>query len=240
MEITFIKRSRYLLSHAHAHVRELEQLYQIDSDRFTIIPHGVEISALSSTPVSETQPVSILYVGRFEYRKGIDVLLQSIPNVLHRHPEVTFTLIGADMGNEYQKEFIRNNKKTILERVFFIGTVDDSTLKKAYETCSIFVAPSRYESFGLIFIEAMSYGKPVVGCNVGGIPEIITDGFNGLFAVPGDAMSVADKLSHLITNPAVRAETGRNALKTVIDRFTGKQLALNSLTYYREVASHIN
>ena len=237
MELTFIKKSRHLVTHSRNHAQELERLYSIHQDNFEIIPHGIELpSASSIEQKNHNKSITILYTGRFEYRKGTDILLEAIPLVLQRNPNVVFKLIGDDANNEYQQRFLAKNTFGS-NQVIFQGKVDEYLLKQAYRDCDIFVAPSRYESFGLIFIEAMSYGKPVIGCNVGGVPEIIKDNFNGLFANTGDSVSLADKITILIENADLREKLALNALQTVKDRFTIDQLAKNSLVYYQKIIS---
>jgi glycosyltransferase involved in cell wall biosynthesis len=239
MEITFIKKSKHIITHARSHALELERLYNIAPERFEIIAHGINLPVITE----HTTPgpvIKILYTGRLEYRKGTDILLAAIPFVLLQTPDILFELIGNDTGNDYQNRFKASNAHNVLQNVIFSGKVDHETLSQAYYACDIFVAPSRYESFGLIFIEAMSYGKPVIGCNVGGVSEIITDNYNGLFAETGNAQSLADKIIQLVNNEDLRKQMGLNALKTVEDKFTGDQLATNSLAYYNKIITDFN
>lgn len=239
MEISFIKRSRYILTHAQSHALELERLYNIDASRFEIIPHGINLPAIADDATTG-EVIKILYTGRLEYRKGSDVLLAAIPLVLQKTPNVVFQLIGSDTGNDYQDRFKNDNSEAVLQKVVFSGKVDNHALSQAYQACDVFVAPSRYESFGLIFIEAMSYGKPVIGCSVGGVPEIIINNYNGLFAEAGDAQSLADKIISLVDDAALMRQLGSNARQTVEDRFTGDKLAVNSLAYYNKIIKDFN
>jgi glycosyltransferase involved in cell wall biosynthesis len=239
MEITFVKNSRYLMTHTHSHALELERLYQIDSKKFEIVPHGINLPVITED-VPSGQLIKILYTGRLEYRKGTDVLLAAILLVLQRNANILFELIGNDNDNDYQNRFRAGSPETVLQKVIFRGKVDHNTLSQAYQSCDIFVAPSRYESFGLIFIEAMSYCKPVIGCNVGGVSEIITGNYNGLFAETGDAQSLADKIILLVNDIGLRKSMGINARKTVEDKFTGDRLAANSLAYYNKIITDFN
>ncbi|MGY4537052.1 glycosyltransferase involved in cell wall biosynthesis [Mucilaginibacter sp. UYNi724] len=233
MEIAFIRKSLYLLTHAKSHGLELERLYGIDAARFTIIPHGVKLPMLDRESDNNDATVKILYTGRFEYRKGSDVLLAAIPLVLKQNQNILFELIGNDPGNDYQTKFEHDNDDRVINKVFFRGRTGNRVLADAYNNCDIFVAPSRYESFGIIFIEAMSYGKAVIGCRVGGVPDIITDNYNGLLADAGDAQSLANKIILLVNDKVLRKNLGLSARKTVEDKFTGEQLAANSLKHYQ-------
>lgn len=235
MEISFIKRSRYLITHAVTHARELNLLYNINENLFQIIPHGIKLPDLTNGQAEDASKTRVLFVGRLEYRKGIDILLDAIPMVIADNPDVAFDIIGNNGETGYQGDFLKKNTEPVIQCTTFKGKVNRITLEKAYKNCDIFVAPSRYESFGLIFIEAMSFGKPVIGCDVGGVSQIIKDGKNGLFAETGNAVSLANKIGQLIKDPELRRELGSNARETVEFHFTGKQLAVNSLAYYRKI-----
>ncbi len=104
-----------------------------------------------------------------------------------------------------------------------------------YAACDVFVAPSKYESFGLIFIEAMCFGKPVVAYEVGGAAEIIEDGVNGLLAPAGRPEKLRDCVARLVEDDVLRGKMGRNARKTYERSYT-TQLMIDRLeAYYRAV-----
>jgi glycosyltransferase involved in cell wall biosynthesis len=235
IEIMMLKKSKYLITHANDHAAELKQLYKLSSKDFHIIPHGIDLPTAPSPLFKTTRPLKVLYVGRLEYRKGIDILLQAIPLIIKKYPDTVFKLIGIDENKAYEHKFQEENAANFKSKVTFIGLLDKQALDKAYSDCDIFVAPSRYESFGLIYIEAMSYGKPVIGCKVGGVSEIILDNQNGLFAIPGDPVSLAEKIISLCVDDTLRTRLGSNARETVENRFTKEILAANSLAYYQKV-----
>lgn len=235
LEIRMIIKSHFLITHAYDHAKELEKLYNIPAANFHIISHGVNLPPAKSLHLQEnSSQVKILYVGRLEYRKGTDVLLEAIPHVLKTYPEAHFELIGSDPNKEYESGFRSQSTPEINACVTFMGNADDHVTKNAYADCDIFVAPSRYESFGLIYIEAMSYGKPAIGCNVGGVSEIIEHNKNGLFATVNDSLDLARQINLLIRNQKLRKEMGVNARKTIEDKFTKEKLAENSLHYYKK------
>src|SRR5262249_24343982 len=85
------------------------------------------------------------------------------------------------------------------------------TLDSFYRDCTVFTAPSRYESFGLIYLEAMRWGKPVVACCAGGVPEVVRDGETGLLVPPGDAAALEAALSRLLADADLRTKMGSGA-----------------------------
>jgi glycogen synthase len=189
----------------------MRRLYdlKLDNDRVEVLPHGME-DRTKRIPISEgaTSPedagsVTVLYAGRFEGRKGTDVLLAAIPELCEKYGLVRFVLVGEDRtlpdgstpGADFRSRYVGAG---FLDRVVFAGEVSDAQLESHLQACDIFVAPSRYESFGLVFLEAMMFGKPVVGCRAGGMSEVIEEGVTGLLAEPGDVASLVSAIGALL------------------------------------------
>jgi glycosyltransferase involved in cell wall biosynthesis len=234
LEIKLIRKSRFLVTHACQHALEMSRLYNIPPEKFVIIPHATLLPAIAD--LKENSGLKkVLFVGRLEYRKGIDVLLEAIPLVIDEFEAVTFELIGSDADGNYENNFRENNTEVVNNLVKFSGALSNSETYKSYAACDIFVAPSRYESFGLIYIEAMSFGKPVIGCRVGGVSEIIEDNQNGLFTKTGDPLDLAEKILFLLRHDAERKRMGLNARQTVEQKFTVEKLAERSVAFYQKI-----
>lgn len=163
--------------------------------------------------------INILYVGRFERRKGIDLILENLPKLLKNNKNVSISLIGDNTGVDennisYYQVFVdKYSNEDWFGRIEFKGYVTDEELASSYRRCDIFVAPSRYESFGQIYIEAMAAGKPVVGTNVGGIPEIIKNGVNGYLIENENSKELGMYLQKLIDKPELREKMGRESAR---------------------------
>src|SRR6202011_6048084 len=106
--------------------------------------------------------------------------------------------------------------------------------------CDVFVAPSRYESFGLIFLEAMMFAKPVVGCRAGGMPEVIADGITGLLAEPGDTASLRACLERLVDDPALRGRMGAAGRRRYEERFTPDRMTDALVEFLLAVAQQVS
>jgi glycosyltransferase involved in cell wall biosynthesis len=227
-------RSDALVTHTRQH-RDLVCTQEgIDPDRFALVPHGLpDPGPLPTATTGES--VEFLYVGRFEPRKGIDVLLAAIPSVAAAHPHAVFTLAGSHEGSNYWQEFARSHPELAGTRVRVAGRVSPAELQALYRRCSALVAPSRYESFGLIYPEAMAHGKPVIGCAAGGIPEVVSDGVTGLLAQPGDPASLATCMARLADDAALRERLGRAGRTDFEARFSAATLARASVELYRRV-----
>lgn len=197
--------------------------------------------AIDNQPESPTRECRLLFVGRLEHRKGAHVLLEILPDLLERHPNWRCDLVGNDqvpdgLGSTLKERFLRRHAMAPwLSRVQFHGMVSDDQLQMCYESCDVFVAPSLFESFGLVYLEAMQYAKPVVGCRVAGIPEIVSDGVDGLLVPPGDAKALADALHRLMSDAALRQRLGRAGQSKVLNEFTHLAMAQRFLARYYEV-----
>jgi glycogen synthase len=119
--------------------------------------------------------------------------------------------------------------------VQFTGRVSDDILQHHYQSCDLFVAPSLYESFGLIYLEAMNYAKPVIGCRAGGVPEVIEEGVTGLLADPGDSHSLAEVIISALESPTRLYEMGLAGRQRLLERFTYIQMAQAFAEVYRLV-----
>jgi glycosyltransferase involved in cell wall biosynthesis len=201
---------------------------------------GFDALSPERAEISSDESVTVLYVGRLEHRKGIDILLASIPIILEQISNVRFRIVGDDqllmpgqsVTFKQQFESCEAGKKWA-DHIRFEGRVSDSALRSAYKQCDIFVAPSRFESFGLVFLEAMREGKPVVGCTAGGMPEIVVDGVNGCLIAPDDVSALAEAVLTLAKSKAVRHAMGKEGRQIFLENFTSQIMARSSLPIYR-------
>ena len=128
------------------------------------------------------EPCTVLFVGRFEKRKGIDLLLAAVPRFLAEVPDARVVMVGrndlaGESGRPYAEEFLDAHATAgWLDRVDIRGEVDDDELWALYDAADVLVAPSRFESFGLIYVEAMMAGLPVVAVDAGAAPEVVEHG----------------------------------------------------------------
>jgi glycosyltransferase involved in cell wall biosynthesis len=240
-EERLVRASDRLVTHTRSHRDELCRAWSLPAESFTIIPHGIALPPVAALARGVPhEMIDVLYVGRFEHRKGIDVLLNVIPGILHAQPQARFTLVGLDPGDQWQRKFWEANGAIDRARVTFDGVISAERLQQRYRECDVFVAPSRYESFGLIFVEAMGWGKPTVGCRAGGMPEVITEGQSGLLAEPGDEASLCACLLQLIHSAELRRQMGAAARQRATTHFSRETLAAHSAEFYAGVIATMN
>ena len=223
-------RATTLLAYGSDVVREIQEHhgFTVEPQRIGYVPHGLPDVPQDVEPIRPPQPgaVNVLYVGRLEPRKGIDTLLACVPALCERFPDVVFTIVGRDDipgpdGRTHRQAFEESAAgRRLRDRVLFKGVVDDDDLLRHYAGCDLFVAPSRYESFGQILVEAMRLGKPVIGCRVGGMAEIVEDGGNGYLIEAGDAAALEDRIARLLASPELRARCGARSREIFATRYT--------------------
>lgn len=231
-----LSQANCIISSTHAILQDTEIAYnlQINRNSLRILPFGVpDINNKNSYYSNDKKTIEVLYVGRLEKRKGADIVLDIIPRILTENSCVCFRIIGdstiaSEDGINYKENFLSKFQNSEwIDRVKFCGHVDQNQLEKAYADCDIFVAPSRYESFGLIYLEAMRFGKPCIGTWAGGIPEVIADQQTGLLALPGDSTSLFEVIDRLIKDPELRAQMGEAGRKRYSKHFTVEKFAFN-------------
>jgi glycogen(starch) synthase len=248
MEQALIEHASHLLPNSQATWERARHLYGLESplDRYTIVPYGIV-----PAPDDEIRPfepghppgtLTVLFVGRLEKRKGIADLLQAIPLVLEQVPNTRFAIAGEDnsrndgfrhqTGMDYAEHFAHRHPR-YAPRVEFTGGVSDETLQDLYRSCDLFVAPSLYESFGLVYLEAMNYAKPVIGCHSGGVPEVIDEGTTGLLVDPGQPAALAEGIVSLLSSPGRMREMGLAGRQQIVDRFSYLQMARGFEAAYR-------
>jgi glycogen synthase len=251
MERALIRMGSHLVPNSLATVAAIQKVYELNipADRMTLIPHGIVPVAEAETrpfdPRRAAQELTVLFVGRLEKRKGVRALFEAIPTVLERAPNARFLLAGADnshfdgfeqeVGMNYPAYFAARHP-SLAGRVIFKGSVSDEELQKLYQGCDLFVAPSLYESFGLVYLEAMNYAKPVIGCRAGGIPEVVEDGVTGWLVEPDDSRDLAGAMICALSAPKQLEERGIAGRQRLLSRFTHTQMAREFAKVYAHAA----
>ena len=177
----------------------------------------------------------LLFVGRLAPNKGLFELVDAFRVLAAEDPEVSLVLVGDDGGVE--EEVARRVRLAGLDRrVFRIGFLaDESLLAGAFRDGGLFVLPSEYEAFGLVLLEAMAQGSPVVATRVGGIPEFVEDGSAGLLVPPHDERALAAALLELWPDEARRRAMGQYGRERIVPRYTWEALVDRLEAVYRDV-----
>ncbi|OWK46499.1 glycosyltransferase [Fimbriiglobus ruber] len=243
LEDATVRRAGHIHAISHAILDKAEVDYGADRAKAFVAELGL---ADRSPNYRRTRPtggrVRVLFVGRLEVRKGADLFLAVAARLAREFPTAEFVLAGRDTGNteggeSYRQRFEREHvgNSDLLNRVVFTGMVSEDELFSHYANADVFCLPSRYESFGLVFVEAMMFGLPVVGVRAGGMTEVIADGENGYLTTPDDAGSVESALRALLADPARRAEFGRRSRAIYEAKFSAPVMIDRLETAFRRV-----
>lgn len=251
MEEEVIMRSQQLIAPSRVCAEGVAAYLGIDPGTIAIIPHGISIPDEASARQRTTGPtptLRVLFVGRLERRKGVQTLIQAIPRVLDRMPGVSFSIIGADSyagaaelardgdaRTSFKQRLLLELPHRYWSNVHFLGLCEEPVRERALSWCDLFVAPSLYESFGFIYLEAMAHAKPVIGCRVGGVPEVVDDGVTGLLVPPEDPEALAAAILRLLADPDLRQRMGAEGRRTVQSRFSVSQMIDRNLALYEQV-----
>lgn len=178
--------------------------HAIDTDKYRFT--GSDIKCRLGIPDGDK---IVLAVGRLEMRKGGHILSKAIPEIIENVPNVRFVLVGRDTATAPNgasfKEYIIKSLQTYnsSDNVMFIDFLPEDELIRLYSACDVFASPSLYESFGLVVLEAMSCGKPVVATPVGVVPELAINNLRGISIVPiGDNRKLAEALLKFLMLPS--------------------------------------
>jgi phosphatidylinositol alpha-1,6-mannosyltransferase len=187
---------------------------------------GPEFDA-RKTPTATVPPTGfpsgriILTVGRWdagEAYKGVDHLIAALPELLRDVSDLHLVAIGG--GSDLPRLEQLSRQSSAAENIHFLPFLDPEQLDAAYDSCDVFALPSRGEGFGLVFLEAMSHCKPVVGGAHGGTPDVIEDGESGYLVRYGEVSELANRLRRLLTDEPLRRRMGTAARYRVVRDFT--------------------
>ncbi len=156
----------------------------------------------------------ILFAGTKDYNKGAIHLLQAVEKIRQKVKDVILVSIGLPT-REWQKKRSLLHEDDLLDLCY----ISEEEKREAFDACDLFVMPSRYDSFGIVYLEAWRCGKPVIGARVGAIPEVIEEGKDGLLAEFGEVDQLVSAIISLLNHPDLVKEMGETGRKKVIDRF---------------------
>ena len=173
--------------------------------------NGMDLSDFSGLPTRRSKVPTILFVGGLEPRKGLEYLVLAMEHVVKRLPQARLIAVAkTGFRGTDDWEFYRQlaDRAGVTASVEFHESVSQQTLLGLYSDCDILVLPSKTEGWGLSLMEAMACGKAVVASRVGGVPELVREGIDGLLVEPGDIVGLADAMIKLLSDSSLRFKMG--------------------------------
>ena len=220
----------------------LARLYDADPERVAVVPCGVDLDLFRPQDKEAARRALgyrderiILFVGRIEPLKGIDILINAAAQ-LGEESDFHVLIVGGDRRSRQQVSHLQElaSDLGIGERVCFLGAVDHEQLPLYYNAADVCVVPSYYESFGLVALEAMACGTPVVASRVGGLTGTVRDGETGYLISWRCPEPFAERLELLLGNEALRRRFGE-AAREVVERYRWANVAEAMVALYREL-----
>jgi D-inositol-3-phosphate glycosyltransferase len=218
------------------------QLYGADEAKVTVIPPGVDLDRfrpaaknLAREALGLKDERIVLFVGRIEPLKGVDILIDAAA-MLESDIDCSVLIVGGDESSEAQVQELQDlaRDRGIGHRVAFVGAVDHEDLPLYYNAADVCVVPSHYESFGLVAIEAMASGVPVVASRVGGLTGTVKDGETGYLIPWLCPEPFAERIELLLDNEPLRQSLG-DAAREAVGRYRWENVAGAVLDVYNDL-----
>lgn len=218
----------------------LVDLYGARRERVTVINGGVDLDLfrpsdrLAARSKLGLSGEVLLYVGRMDRVKGLDVLLRAVALLKHR-PALKLIVVGGS-GEETELLRCQALANSLGLEVRFAGATPQEELPTYYHAADLLVVPSHYESFGLVAVEALACGTPVIASMVGGLPTVIREGQNGLLVPWREPEAFAERIERVLDNPPLRATLAANARPSVY-RYSWGAVSDRVTALYRDLVT---
>ena len=228
-----IVNSNYMKNH-------VQGLFGLPFDKINVIPNGINLTNFNGVDrdydfrrqyAMDNEKI-ILYVGRLVYEKGVQHLISAMPKILENYHDAK--LIIAGKGGMLDELKGQAEAMGLSNKVYFTGYLNSKQVQKMYKCADVAVFPSTYEPFGIVALEGMLSGTPVVVSDVGGLNEIVQHGENGMKSYAGNPNSLADSIISLLYDPALCMKVAKNAKAKVKAEYNWQKIAQDTHFAYQK------
>jgi glycosyltransferase involved in cell wall biosynthesis len=249
LEREALSRARAVHANSRFLAARVSDDYGLDDARIAHVPYGIDTDLFQPTHsqlrahLGVGERPLILFAGRMEERKGMSVLVRAFAELAERRPEVVLLLAGADVsggGHDSNAAWMCAEWERLgvpSHRFLFLGNVPHARMPMIYSAADLMVAPSPFEAFGFVYVEAMACGCPPVGCTTGGAPEVIADGDGGVLVEPANPSALASCLSTLVDDRTRRSQLSARGRARVRRDFTLGAMVTRTETFYRSIVT---
>ena len=229
--------SDYMISH-------VRWAFGLPPDKLVMVPNGVNFEAYAAENKEDLsqfrnrfalpQEKIVLFVGRLVHEKGAHVLVNAVPKVLQK-VNAKFVIVGNGYMRDQLSDLVRG--MGLAHKVMFTGFVDDETLRKLQKCADVSVVPSLFEPFGIVALEAMAAGSPLVVSDTGGLSEIVSHEVDGVKVYAGNPDSLSWGITRVLTDQGFANRLRANAYRKVQEKYNWDTIAQQTKTVYEVVLS---
>ncbi|MBI4744263.1 MAG: glycosyltransferase family 4 protein [Actinobacteria bacterium] len=218
LTVNLLRRADFVTACSKSLLEDAIKLEPSIRDKSIPTGNGIDLSEFDLKDIYKTERPYIFSFGRLEHKKGFDVLINSFKIISKKFPD--FDLIIA--GDGAKKDELQNliNNLDLKKQVKLMGMLPRREILNLLNGCEVFVCPSRIEPFGIVNLEAMAAGKPVIASKVDGVPEVIEDGVNGILVEPENVNQLAESIINLLKNGDLRNRLSVNGRKIVEEKYS--------------------
>jgi len=214
---------------------------KIHEEKISVIPNGVNDDTICTESLNFKQKYKgkkiVLSVSSLIKSKGIDLNIKAIAQLIKEHPNLIYLIVGDGAERKRLENLVYT--LGIQDYIKFFGQLPHQVVMEYMSICDIFSLPSWNEAFGVVYVEAMAYGKPVIGCEGEGINGIIVHGRNGMLVKPRNVDSIVEAIDYLLSHPEEANAMGERAQKLVLENYTWKKVADKTITIYKEILNNV-
>ncbi len=209
-----------------------ERLMEKGIKNIFVLPNAVDADHYHPADDEEKKDSFVLFVGRIGKEKKLEVLIEAAPKILEEFPELDFEIIGKGLHKNWYQNLVK--ERGLEDKFNFRGYVAEEELVKSYQNCDVFVIPSDTETQGLVALEAMACGSPVVGARAGGLKYTISHGSDGFLFSPGSTSELSKYVIKLLKNEEMRTEMGRKAREKA-EKFSAERIGDRWIDFYSKI-----
>ena len=219
---------------------EIQRLFGLPFEKINVVPNGVNLNNFNNVyrdydfrrRFAMDNEKIVLFIGRLVYEKGIQHLISAMPKILDHYHDVKLVIAGK--GGMLDELKAQANNLGISQKVYFAGYLNSKDVQKMYRCADISVFPSTYEPFGIVALEAMLAGVPVVVSDIGGLNEIVEHGVTGMKSYAGNPNSIADSILTLLFDHKLCDQVVKNAKAKVKAEYNWSKITSDTFFTYQK------
>lgn len=225
---------------------ELQRLFGLPFEKINVVPNGISLNTFSNIErdydfrrqyAMDNEKI-ILFMGRLVYEKGIQHLIAAMPKILSQYNDSKLVIAGK--GGMIDELRSQTSALGLDNKVYFTGYLSSKNVQKMYKAADVSVFPSTYEPFGIVVLEAMLAGTPVVVSDIGGLNEIVDHGYNGMKSYAGNANSLSDSILTLLYDHKLCDTIVKNAQAKVKNEYNWTKIAQDThFTYQKSICQTV-